>query len=136
MKKLIITLLLITIALSLTACVHSASEIKELKDKIAELEEKVENDSSKEAAAEESILGKWLFSPQNSSEVYFQFNEDFTGKVILKSDESKTENFSWSYDVNTGLYLLFMEGQSAVQYAEIDADGKLGYYGESGQKVE
>ena len=30
-----------------------------------------------------------------------------------------------TFNINTGLYLLFMENQSAVQYAKIDADGKL-----------
>ena len=135
MKKIIALLLLAVTCLTLASCTNG-KEINALKEQIAELEEKLEESSDKETAAKEAVTGKWLFSPQNSSELYFQFNEDFTGKVILKSDESKTEGFSWSYDVNTGLYLLFMEKQSSVQYATIDADGKLGYYGELGQKVE
>ncbi|MBE6607722.1 MAG: hypothetical protein E7633_04110 [Ruminococcaceae bacterium] len=130
MKKLIALILIAVMCLPFASCTNN-EEIEALKEQIAELEKAPE----KADKMKKEILGRWLFSPENSSEVYFQFSEDFTGKVILKSDESKTESFSWSYDVTTGLYLLFMENQSAVQYAKIDADGKLAYYGQLGERV-
>ena len=131
MKKIIALILIAVSCISLASCASSA-EIDALKDQVSALEAEGE----KNAKLEKAIIGKWLFSPKNSSEVYFQFNNDFSGKVILKSDESKTDKFNWTYDANTGFYLLFMESQSSVQYAKIDDDGKLAYYGQLGEKVE
>lgn len=130
MKKIITILLLAALPLSFVACNDSDAQIAALEERIEEMEDNSEHNDD----AYDKIVGKWVFE-SDSINFSYQFNSDFTGKLISTEDESNTQDMRWSYDPLADVYLIYTGGKAYVYYAYLDADGNLSFSGQTAQKA-